>query len=382
VIDLRVARVGDGACAAIYTGAGRQVAAIIDCGSMQGGAEAADGLRRIVDLPVRRPTTIVVTHLHADHYSGLVHLASSSTTPRFFKLRLVQAALPRSAQLEAFTARYLALEIVTGEVTGLPDLDLGAMLATTTRVGLEAEWVSRGSRIRANGLQLDVLWPPPNLQDGLSVLVARAVAAFDELASANQHVAETLRTVRAHVPIVIEGASPNGRYSGKEPDADNLLRLDHADTPEVDSSMLEVGGEEEESLHGEPRRDWRLLEGFDDESRSLLRQAARVFRTAANHMSLVIATPARDFVSWGDAPRGVVRWVERHEPAREVHSRVPRLSLAPHHGSQGPNSAFGGPTHCISSVGDRLYDRWVAYHRGCDAAICFDTHSTGDLWFT
>jgi hypothetical protein len=378
VIGLRVARVGDGACAAVYTGAGRRLAAIIDCGSTQGGQEAADGLARIVDLPVRRPITIVVTHLHVDHYSGLIHLASRPRSARFFGIDLVQAALPRLPQLESITARLFALELVTGAVTGLPDLDLAAILGRVTRFGVNARWVSRGDQIHAQGHQFDVLWPPAFLDASLSTKVERAVASFDDLAAVNDEFARALHTVRSGVPVALQDIV-------RETDQ----RLDHGSLRDDFDYEYDLGAYPSEdfpdgvsTLHAYDESESTFVQGLDARHRPLFDHAVRAFRSAANDMSLVVATPSRDFVAWGDAPLRVVRQVQRREVPLGPGVFRPRLSLAPHHGSQGPNSALGQPSVCISSGGARMYPHWVSNHLGCPARFCLNTHVDGDLLFS
>lgn len=374
MIDVRVANVGDGACAAVYSGGGRRLAAIIDCGSTPNSQDAVEGLRRIVDLPVRRPTTIIITHLHADHYAGLVNLARGARSPRFQRVELIQARLPRSPQLSDFTSRFFALEVMIGDVTGLPDLDLAATLAPATYFGVRPTWVSRGDQIEADGHRFDVLWPPAELGPGLSVLVVRAVQAFDSLARENDQVADLLGAVRSEIPIEIPGSRDGGPFDTE--------RFETVDV-EVDEDGDQDPHQDEDdfgaALHGTFRSVAPV--GFNDRDRALLIDATRAFRRAANYMSLVLATPSRDFVAWGDAPNAVVRGVERSDPVIPGQPLAPRISLAPHHGSHGPNSLMGHPTVCVSSGGPRMYVKWAAKHANCPALYCLNTHVEGDLWF-
>lgn len=171
---LRVAAVGDGACSVFLSGGGTQPVGIIDCGSGSHPSEAADGLRRIVDLTRHPSLTIVVSHLHADHYNGLRYLARSLGRGYVFgKVALVQARLPRHPIIPEFVARLYAMELFLGEVSGIPDLDLANELARSCRYGLSRATRSAGETFDMGGHTFDVLWPPAELTQAISIRVRR-----------------------------------------------------------------------------------------------------------------------------------------------------------------------------------------------------------------
>jgi hypothetical protein len=370
---LRVAAAGDGACSVFLSGGGTQPVGIIDCGSASNPTRAADGLRRILDLTRHPSLAIVVTHLHADHYNGLRHLSRSMGRQYVFGgVVLVQARMPRHPVVREYVARLYAMELVLGEVSGIPDLDLAGELGHSCRYGLRRDSKSAGETIDLGGHRLDVLWPPAELTDDISDRVHRAIHNFDLLAAEDPAIADALERVReADFPQIDE--APAG--------LDDLPRELIAPL-ELDEWWPDEEPNLAPSTHlpRDPSDDRRPR--YQESLTSQVRAAARAFAEAANYTSLVVATPSRDFVAWGDVPLPLARRIARTHSAPTDRRASRSVVLAPHHGSQGPTPSTGLPYACIAQHGPHLHSKWTAKHEPCAGSACVSTFEAGDIAVT
>jgi hypothetical protein len=354
------------------TAGGARPAVIIDCGSQSGGPEAVFGLERIVDL--REPvisTTVVVTHLHKDHFNGFMSLASVVGRRRPFRdVTLVQPRLPYQPDVAPFTMRLFAFQMHLGQVSGVPDLDFASSLRKACRGRLERDPKSAGETLTASGYSFDVLWPPAALTGSMRVKVHRAVAAFDQLASKDPMLRDALDRVRRSG--LVEELEPSDSARGAM-SSTNDLGIDDDGT---DDDAVEVDeGMDGPSLHGVPEDRGR----YRPDLKAEVIAAGKTFRDAANEMSLVFATPRRDFVSWGDVPTARARRIVDSNPSgtRDIPGRT--IALAPHHGSHGRTPSFRDWQLCISQNGPGLYPNW--HERSGDwPEFCMSTFEEGDIF--
>lgn len=120
--EMYVADVGDGLCVAIHTGSGQVIQ--IDCGTRQKSEVAFRGWKRIINN-FCSPDVFVLSHLHTDHYNGL--LRASVNRGRFPRLEIKKVFYPR---IPEFTGRnrfakclYTMNSRVFGNETGLMEYD-------------------------------------------------------------------------------------------------------------------------------------------------------------------------------------------------------------------------------------------------------------------
>ena len=91
MLNAYLADVGDGLCAAVKTDAGDSV--LIDCGTTVGfwnekcGEDSFEGLKRIVNH-LSIPNTLILSHFHLDHYSGLAFAGIGKKEPYSFGMWL------------------------------------------------------------------------------------------------------------------------------------------------------------------------------------------------------------------------------------------------------------------------------------------------------
>jgi len=352
------------------TAGGERPAVIIDCGSQAGSREAVAGLERIVDLSRSPSTTVVVTHLHRDHFNGFMSLASiAARRYSLGSVNLVQARLPYRPAVAPFTMRFLSLQLYLGEASGIPDLDFAAPIRRACRGGLVRESKSAGETFTASGHTFEVLWPPREMTASLADGVARAVARFDELADIDPKLRTTLDRVRQAglVPVDTSDGERQPESSGAEATDSYAEQVDFDE------------GSGLPSLHGltfnpaRPTYRPRLIVEVGE--------AAALFRTVANDMSLVFATPRRDFVAWGDVSSARARWIAATDARGMASPPLARrsIALAPHHGSHGPTPLFGESQVCVSQHGRGLHEHW--HGRSAEApGSCISTYEEGDVF--
>jgi hypothetical protein len=370
MITVHVAAVGDGACAAVMTAGGERPAMIIDCGSQAGAREAVAGLERIVDLSRSPSTTLVVTHLHRDHFNGFLSLASiPGRRHAFGTVNLVQARLPYRPTVAPFTMRFLALQLYLGEASGIPDLDFPSSIRRASRGKLVRDPKSAGETFVASGHTFEVLWPPRELTRSLSARVRRAVDTFDGLADGDPKLREALDRVLQSGLVPVDESGWDARPEGP---------VVHEQANDADGLGSEEGSDVV-SLHGltvNPSR-----RGSSPGLTGEVAQAALLFRHAANDMSLVFATPRRDFMAWGDVSSVRARRIA--EADVRTAAAAPRarrsIALAPDHGSHGPTPLSGDSQLCVSQHGRGLYGKWHGRRADVPEA-CLSTYEEGDIF--
>jgi len=281
--------------------------------------------------------------------------------------------MPRHPLVTEFVMRFYAMELFLGEASGIPDLDLANELRRSCRYGLNREPRSAGETFVVGGQRFDVLWPPAELTAGMSVHVRRALDAFEGLAAKEPMLRAALDRVRESELLDQNREMPTTLEQGQNPLNEVVDDAETWSDDEPDSLP---------TMHIEPAMRHLRMPSHPYSRTEDVHQAARLFGRAANYMSLVFATPRRDFVSWGDVPLSIARPIARAY-ATPTHPQIARaVVLAPHHGSQGPAPSLGLPFLCVAQNGRGLHDKWAAKHEPCDGILCLSTDEEGDLNLT
>jgi hypothetical protein len=170
-----IADVGDGLCMAVRTTTGETM--LVDCGSAGGhrsvsGPEYAfNGLRRIANR-LSTPRTLLLSHIHIDHYNGLLHAdrlrGSRSFLPQDIE-RIISPGIPSFSRAKEFLSALLTMNLrLLGDKTGIAEYDL-IKLVTSLNAGKRPAFrpVYQGDRVVIGGCHYTILWPPPVLaEDG------------------------------------------------------------------------------------------------------------------------------------------------------------------------------------------------------------------------
>jgi hypothetical protein len=311
VHQFRVAAVGDGLCARLQTGL--LISTQVDCGSQQGGTDAIEGWLRLDAEPhpiLGRhgpPDALIISHYHADHYSGLLLGAAARARGVSLNSRNTDVygpglpELPTAAPNRAILLRaLLALSTyVAGSRTGHMEVDLIRAVQQLNNGGaVRYHRHFAGDRVKIHDLELRVLWPPRQLQDEELVAPMRAaIVAFEEALERNPRLRE--------LDDAVQESSLFGAILSPE-----------ANETEIPA----IPGEPTSSLHEWPR----------GEIPEEIVAAHRLVRSAANNLCLGFYVATR-LLFLGDIARRQLKHVVNR--LRAAHALNFDVCLAAHHGT-------------------------------------------------
>ena len=136
--------------------------------------------------PLARTTSLVISHPHRDHFSGLLAHARSreaSGRPPLLEgqpARFFHPRIPVNPEASSFVMHFVALETV---LSGVPEYELGWAVASCTDGPVRRIPLQIGSRMKLADHECDVLWPPDELSPGVSLRLQRLVDAYNALAA-------------------------------------------------------------------------------------------------------------------------------------------------------------------------------------------------------
>jgi beta-lactamase superfamily II metal-dependent hydrolase len=167
--------VGDGLSMGMFTLSQRRIQ--VDCGSQQQSTLAlSKGLERI------DPEVFVLSHLHVDHYNGLLaHYLLRR--PRSAKIDEVYfPRIPTFKDRERFALYLFAInQRVMGNFTGSMEADFLNTLSGINMNGFRYRSLVAGDTIKVDNLTLTVLWPPESIDDRSTLkTIKMALSAFED----------------------------------------------------------------------------------------------------------------------------------------------------------------------------------------------------------
>jgi len=174
-------------------------AALVDFGAPRG-RDALRALERFSERRHPRPghwwpwwrwwpgpefTEFVVSHPHADHYSGLLRLARvQSADGRQESLirpggTFFYPMVPRNPDAQRLVFFLAELNKV---ISALPKNVLGRAVAATSDGPIRGRPLKRGDEIELAGIHVDVLWPPPMLDERTMARLRNLVREYEQIA--------------------------------------------------------------------------------------------------------------------------------------------------------------------------------------------------------
>lgn len=297
---LRVADVGDGLCSWLH---GPDRGMIIDCG----GSSGKVALAALESMHLAG--TLVLTHLHRDHYVGLVEAARTGS--RILQVKeLILPRIPEFEQAYQFRVAFMAMMTrLSRAETGIRVYDAARWLAAVNKRPFRRRFVSANDSIELENRRLRVLWPPKQLTyDEALVTVRRALNAFDEALESDAVLREEY-----------ERASelPYRESDLFEPDVE---------LPQVD-------------------------EAPDREISDITRRAEHELRAVANRLSLALHEGS-DLLVWGDQEAAEIRAVADGLLSDGL-SRF-HVMVTPHHGTHWPSGLrYPRSVVAVTSAGKR-----------------------------
>lgn len=327
---------------------GNESSAIVDFGS-SGYTAALHGLERLIDprrhhhypwprrhWPFAPAGSLVISHPHRDHFSGLLAYASirgASGRPPLLEgqpARFFHPRIPTNPEASSFVVHLVALETV---LSGVPEYQLGLAVATCADGPVRRIPLQIGSRMELADHECDVLWPPNELSPGVSLRLQRLVDAYDALAARaaerdDRRLLDALVRVREASDIV--------------PDSDVAIHYEVPDRTERDRFP-------ELPL----QREVPSGEKSDDPLVKEMHTLRSAMTSGANCLSLAFATKDRRFVFLGDLDKSL-----HGEVAPLLADEKCGVIVSAHHGTH-YGSALDGvrSDYVLSSVGGSLSER-------------------------
>lgn len=284
---------------------------IIDCG----GSSGEIALAALQSMSPAR--TLVVTHLHRDHYNALIEAAKIQQ--RILAVReLILPRIPAFVQSKEFKVAFLAMMArISRAETGVRIYDAAEWLAKVNCKSFVRRFVSENDIIEFGHRRLRVLWPPVEIREkNALVRVSRALEAYK---------------------VALE--------------SDEVLREEHKRAAEEFKEFYRETNE----FSSEDA----LIEPFEGPAREIpknTRKAERKLTAVANRLSLAFHDGS-DLLVWGDQEVTEIQAIA----SRLEKDGLTRFNvmLTPHHGTYWP-SRLRNPhaVVAITSAGKRLIGKF------------------------
>ena len=366
MLELSVLKVGDGLC---VVGNCHYRLFVFDCGGSRSWQRLRDHA-----APRGRIATIAVSHLHQDHYAGLMKPLSSLRSD----LNLILGRLPtinRDAALtQAFTMRLMT---ISSPRSGPRDFDLIDSLRQSVP-NLKTRWVHRDCTFRTACQTWTVKWPPPEIFLGQTHLGALqgAINAYDAAADEIPWLKNRLSRIRDNQVFASWEADSQTLESDSRDLGEFFLDAD-VEEAEVDNAAGDNADVDDEAQHNAEtsNNDEARADYLTPRQRGLLSEASKKMGRAANDMSLVLVSD-NDVLLTGDATKQVT------ELALGSASHSFSVVVTPHHGGKTyvPDAVTNGSLtsrYWATSVGTRLsdhvasiYDNRTGPHYRTDRCCC------------
>ena len=318
VIEVSVLDVGHGLC---VVGNFPHRLFVFDCG----GKDSSQRLRDHA-APRGRIATIAVSHLHQDHYGGLLKPLPDLRAD----LNLILGRFPTINGNANLTQEFvMRLVTISSPESGPRDFDLIDSLRQSVP-NLNTRWVFRGCTFRAACQTWTVKWPPTEIlldQAGLGALRG-AIRAYDDAAEEIPWLKDRLSRIREN-HLFASWKAASQQTDGHSSEADEFYIKTDADDPQRDDAErddAERDDPQRDDAEG-PADDEALADYLTPRQRGLLSDANDRMARAANNMSLVLVSD-NDVLLTGDATKPVMELALG--PAAHSFSVV----VTPHHGGR------------------------------------------------
>lgn len=324
MFQLGVLNVGHGLC--VVNNCHHQ-SFVYDCGDL-GKRQQPLSWQRLRDYSGPRGliSAVAVSHLHRDHYQGLL-----SPLPNYrADLKLILGRFPTINNNPVLTQDFvMRLITISSPESGPRDFDLIYSLQQSAP-NLKTAWVYRGCTFRSACQTWTVKWPPTEINLGHSRFTALkgAIDAYDKAAAKIPWLKDRLDRIQENSLFRAWESSREKRDGDADEHAEYVLDSDdkyvlHShEREDSDRSEDEAGDELETS--GD---DGASANDLTDEQRSLLSDANTKMGTAANDMSMVLVSDSGVLLT-GDATPPVMK----HALGSGSHHFA--VVVTPHHGGK------------------------------------------------
>lgn len=238
--------------------------ALMDCG---GDSRAKRVLR---SASARGMSEFLLTHLHADHYSGVTKQPTGtklSTDVEHVFLPALPLIHDRELTMEFALALYTT-NMILGNTSGIPEQDLIDRFKALNPLGIVPShtFLSKGDSFDLAGTPFQVLWPPRAVSGLVAQSARNAVDAFNKAIKNDEHAMQICRRLKESASMAADRAYTYATDEGVGVD-------DATDSDDPSPYEGEIGNERDVPEY--------------------LREANRAIRGVANRLSLAFRCGSR-----------------------------------------------------------------------------------------
>ena len=329
--------IGDGLAAGIKLLDGSDLQ--IDCGSQQNPKQAfRKSICRI------NPDTFILSHFHWDHYNGFLN-AQKCRPYRYPAIKKV--FFPRLPILKETRDLMLCMFALNrrflGDKSGSMEFDFLQLLSSINKCNFSYSAVSQGDRILLSGSQVEILWPPKEIDDSTLKVIKEAIDHFNKAKQEDKVLDEIYNQISKNESIEKYFSEKNEQKINNNTMSFNDIAIDYL----------------------EPRN-----------IPAITKQANKSIKKAANHLSIAFRYN-NQLLFLGDLESSELRQISNYLSSKKLTNYL--IMITPHHGTHWHDALNQlSSIYAISSVGPNLFHKIKTEFKHC-SHICLYTFANGDI---
>ena len=164
-----------------------------------------------------KPNSFVLSHLHKDHYNGLLKIPKSKLLPTIID-RVYYPKVPEFSNQDEFLRDVCCMNLfLLGEDTGIMEYDLLEII-TNLNKGVRPRNIPlwKGKSLNEGGRSFDVLWPPEILTDtGILGVIEKAISDFKAALDVDPELRDLYGRITEEGAYKKYGETEGRRYEGE-----------------------------------------------------------------------------------------------------------------------------------------------------------------------
>jgi len=328
--------IGDGLAAGIKLLDGTDLQ--IDCGSQQYPKQAyRKSICRI------NPDIFILSHFHLDHYNGFLHCKKCRSFSHPNIKQVFFPKIPRKSETYKLLKCMFLMHIrVMGGLSGSQELDFLHILSRINKSSFTYRLVSQGDKLTIGGSQLEILWPPKEIDSSFLNVIEKAIEDFNRAKEEDDILKKIYEELNDKISI--EKYFENGE-----------TKIQDINYDETDDNTIDV---------------------FDRDIPEVTKEANKSLRRAANHLSIAFKY-GNNLLFLGDLESNQLKQVANH---LVNHGNTHYITIiTPHHGTHWHNSLKKlSAIYALSSVGEKLFAKINQGFKSI-SDICLYTYANGEI---
>ena len=328
--------IGDGLAAAIKLLDGTDLQ--VDCGSQQYPKQAyRKSICRI------NPDIFILSHFHLDHYNGLLFYEKCRPFSHPNIKQVFFPKIPRKGETcKLLKCMFLMHIRVMGDLSGSQELDFLYILSRINKSPFTYRPVSQGDKLIIGGSQLEILWPPKEIDSSSLKVIEKAIEDFDKAKEEDDILKKIYEELNDRISI--ERYFENGEIKIQDTNYDD--------------------------------RDNNIVDVFDRDIPEVTKEANKSLRRAANHLSIAFKYDS-NLLFLGDLESNQLNQVA-NRLINDGNTHYITI-ITPHHGTHWHNSLKNlSAIYALSSVGEKLFAKIKPEFKSI-SNICLYTFANGEI---